>query len=211
MNNTFNIILRKAFALGVFTVTFLVAVVTLPIYAHAATFTVQLELGDSGSDVSALQTFLASDSSVYPEGIVSGYFGALTQAAVKRYQSKVGLPAVGRVGPMTIAALNGGGGGGGSSDVNAPITTSVSVTPTTNSASVTWSNNESVYGRVMYGTSWPFLYATAPSVTSQSGFNTTQTAVINGLQSQTTYVYVLESTDAAGNLNWTIGKNFRTQ
>ncbi len=79
-----------------------------------------LRQGMSGADVSELQSFLASDRAVYPDGAVSGYFGALTQAAVQRFQAKHGIvnsgsPAstgFGAVGPATrsvIAALCAGG------------------------------------------------------------------------------------------------------
>ncbi len=73
-----------------------------------------LKLGMSGSDVTHLQQFLAQDSSVYPEGVVSGYFGPLTQAAVQRWQAKhsivsSGSPATtgyGVVGSRTSAAMS---------------------------------------------------------------------------------------------------------
>jgi plastocyanin/peptidoglycan hydrolase-like protein with peptidoglycan-binding domain len=72
-----------------------------------------LRLGMSGSDVSALQQFLARDPSIYPEGRITGYFGALTQAAVQRFQAahnivSSGTPSTtgyGTVGPRTIAAI----------------------------------------------------------------------------------------------------------
>lgn len=47
-----------------------------------------LKKGDSGADVTRLQQFLALDPSVYPEAQVSGYYGELTEAAVKRFQCK---------------------------------------------------------------------------------------------------------------------------
>jgi len=176
---------------------------------YAATLSGQLQFGDTGSDVSALQTFLAADSSIYPEGLVTGYFGSLTQSAVMRYQSAHGISPVGRVGPVTLASINGFG-TGGSDDVNAPFTTSVGASAGSNSATITWLNNEPVFGAVMYGTNWPFLYATAPSVKSTSGFSSSQAAIVTGLQSRTTYFYVLESTDVAGNLSYTIGNTFTT-
>jgi peptidoglycan hydrolase-like protein with peptidoglycan-binding domain len=72
-----------------------------------------LRMGASGADVSNLQAFLALDRTVYPEGIVSGYYGGLTQAAVERWQAKYnivssGSPATtgfGVVGPRTAAAI----------------------------------------------------------------------------------------------------------
>lgn len=72
-----------------------------------------LKLGASGVDVSSLQQFLAQDRSIYPEGLVTGYYGALTQSAVQRWQTKFGVVSSGSssttgfgvVGPRTIAAI----------------------------------------------------------------------------------------------------------
>src|SRR3989344_7756184 len=46
-----------------------------------------LRRGISGDDVLRLQQFLARDPSVYPEAITSGYYGALTERAVQRWQA----------------------------------------------------------------------------------------------------------------------------
>jgi peptidoglycan hydrolase-like protein with peptidoglycan-binding domain len=72
-----------------------------------------LRLGSSGSDVTRLQQFLARDTSVYPEGTASGYYGTLTQSAVSRWQSKYNIVSAGSpsttgwgvVGPRTAAAI----------------------------------------------------------------------------------------------------------
>jgi plastocyanin/peptidoglycan hydrolase-like protein with peptidoglycan-binding domain len=73
-----------------------------------------LKIGASGDDVSRLQQFLARDSAVYPEGKVTGYYGALTQAAVQRWQAKYNVVSSGSpdttgygvVGPRTAAAIS---------------------------------------------------------------------------------------------------------
>ena len=59
--------------------------------------------GSRGEDVRQLQEFLAQDSDIYPEGIITGYYGVGTEAAVKKWQAKNGIPAVGIVGRQTIA------------------------------------------------------------------------------------------------------------
>lgn len=72
-----------------------------------------LKIGSSGDDVTRLQQFLARDVSVYPEGRVTGYFGPLTTAAVKRWQVKYNIissgdeasTGYGQVGPRTAAAM----------------------------------------------------------------------------------------------------------
>ncbi|MEK7630484.1 MAG: peptidoglycan-binding domain-containing protein [Patescibacteria group bacterium] len=71
---------------------YIVAVVMLvPYIAQAYTFTQFLQRGSSHPEVRELQIALKSDVSIYPEGIVSGYFGLLTEKAVQRFQAKYGI------------------------------------------------------------------------------------------------------------------------
>lgn len=73
-----------------------------------------LSVGSTGEDVTRLQQFLARDRNIYPEGMVTGYYGALTEAAVKRWQAAYnivtsGTPSTtgfGQVGPRTAAAMS---------------------------------------------------------------------------------------------------------
>ena len=65
-----------------------------------------LNLGSQNADVTALQERLTSEG-VY-SGPVTGYYGALTEAAVKKYQGLHGLSQLGNVGPATRALLNSG-------------------------------------------------------------------------------------------------------
>nr|MBA3947352.1 DUF3048 domain-containing protein [Herpetosiphonaceae bacterium] len=72
-----------------------------------------LTLGSSGADVSELQTLLNTWIGNHPEsGLaqlpISGYFGSLTDQAVRTFQQAQGLPAQGIVGPLTWAALGAG-------------------------------------------------------------------------------------------------------
>jgi len=62
------------------------------------------------ADVRRLQTLLATDKLIYPQGLVTGYFGSLTFQAVKKFQEVHGvavqnMAGVGVVGPLTRAAL----------------------------------------------------------------------------------------------------------
>jgi len=56
--------------------------------APVAAFKRNLSFGETSDDVTALQEFLAKDPEVYPRGLVTGYFGPLTKAAVIRFQEK---------------------------------------------------------------------------------------------------------------------------
>lgn len=61
----------------------------------------------------------------------------------------------------------------------------------------------------MYGKTWPFLYSTAPSV-STNGFGTIPRITINNLDANTTYYYIRESVDMSGNITWTTKETFTT-
>jgi hypothetical protein len=69
-------------------------------------FTTLLTYGSTGSAVTALQEQLTRDG-IYT-GSITGYYGDLTTAAVKAFQSKHGISSAGYVGPSTRAALNAG-------------------------------------------------------------------------------------------------------
>lgn len=72
--------------------------------ATAITYT--LRKGMVNSQVTKLQQILARDPSIYPEGLVTGYFGTATERAVKRFQKKYGIEQVGYVGPRTRTLLS---------------------------------------------------------------------------------------------------------
>lgn len=65
----------------------------------------QLREGAEGEDVKLLQAVLAADSTIYPEGRITGYYGKLTAQAVKRFQRANGLDQVGNVGPKTLEKI----------------------------------------------------------------------------------------------------------
>ena len=92
--------------------------------------TLQMKLGIQGDEISRLQAFLKQYPEIYPEGSVTGYYGALTKAAIQRFQEKYGIakagdPGYGEVGPKTRAKLNElmGAGTGVQTQVTAQIRT----------------------------------------------------------------------------------------
>lgn len=65
---------------------------TAPTTSLTGIFYRDLMVGSSGSDVTALQTFLESRGFlVMPYGVAKGYFGSLTKSAVARYQASVSI------------------------------------------------------------------------------------------------------------------------
>ncbi len=78
-------------------------------------FSRNLKFGDYGIEVKKLQECLKMDKTIYPEGLVTGYFGNLTRQAVIRFQEKYAEEILtpwnikhgtGFVGPTTRAKLN---------------------------------------------------------------------------------------------------------
>lgn len=73
--------------------------------------TKRLALGSQGDEVKTIQDLLAQDKEVYPEGLITGYFGSLTKKAVQKFQEKYNIAkkgdvGYGDVGPNTRAKIN---------------------------------------------------------------------------------------------------------
>jgi len=62
--------------------------------------------GDKDIEIEHLQEILSVDQDAYPEKLVTGYFGSLTQSALKRFQAKHGLSQTGIVDTATQKELN---------------------------------------------------------------------------------------------------------
>jgi len=58
-------------------------------------------IGSRSEEVKAIQEILKTDSDVYPEGYVTGYYGSLTEKAVRKLQKKCGIPETGVVDDAT--------------------------------------------------------------------------------------------------------------
>lgn len=76
--------------------------------------------GMTNEEVTSLQEILSADPDIYPEGLVTGYFGVLTEKAVKKFQKKHGIEQLGLVGPKTRNALHLFLGGLGTSTAHLP-------------------------------------------------------------------------------------------
>lgn len=180
----------------------------------------QLQLGMSGSDVRTLQTFLAVDPTIYPQGRVTGYFGYLTKSAVSNFQARNGIATVGRVGPQTLGVINAqmltGGNTGG--DAYAPSISNLNVTTSSNSATVMWNTSEGAKGVVYYSNIPLTTYENDNSVNvsgmtamTDNSLRTYQSVSLSNLQSNTTYYYLIYVTDSNGNVSVTMpNKTFRT-
>jgi len=64
-----------------------------------------LKRGMRGEEVKMIQEILRQDPEIYPEGLATGYYGPLTEAAVKRLQKRYGLPQTGEIDAKVQAIL----------------------------------------------------------------------------------------------------------
>ncbi len=196
--------------------------------AASATITVSLDLGSTGSDVTALQTYLATNASIYPSGLITGYFGPLTQAAVQRFQTTQGIVSsgtpestgYGRVGPRTMSVLN-------SLMLQptpivwdqSPILSYPMIQRTNTSATFTWTTNEPAQGQVYYDTSAlradeatgprQLPYVSGSYVAGVSG-QLNHVITISNLQPNTLYYYLVRATDNSGNMSMIWPSTFHT-
>lgn len=217
---------------AVFAISLLALALIIPFYANAAYISQTLDIGDSNADVTTLQTYLAQSTIFYPEALITGYFGQLTKAGVERFQSSHGIvtsgtpetTGYGRVGPLTLAKLNSvlGSGNPGSnvSWDSVPVLSNPTVTYTNTTATFAWTTNEQTTGQVYWNTS-PLAMneATGPrqqpyvsgTLASDGGsLQTGHTIVVSNLQPNTTYYYLVRSTDSVGSMSMIWPRSFRT-
>lgn len=70
-----------------------------------AEISANIKEGMTHEDVREIQEILATDKTIYPEGLVTGYFGPLTKNALARFQQKFELKATGQLDDETRAYL----------------------------------------------------------------------------------------------------------
>jgi hypothetical protein len=100
-STSLNAIVAPAPAASTVTTSLTVTVPPTPVQMFSTT----LQKGATASDVTTLQTILKTDPSIYPSGLITGYYGSATEAAVKKLQLKYGLPQTGIVDSATQAIL----------------------------------------------------------------------------------------------------------
>lgn len=181
-------------------------------HARADTLYRELEVGMSGPDVSSLQTFLTQDKTLYPEGKVTGYFGSLTKKAVRNFQSRNGIKMIGRVGPLTLTAINAKM---NNSKIRVISESNIKTTPTTVATSAPASSTEAILkvklvpllsgGLAKTGTSVPVSYLqitnTGKGYATLTGFTIKQ----NGSAPAESIIVGLTTIDDKGGLRGSVG------
>jgi peptidoglycan hydrolase-like protein with peptidoglycan-binding domain len=213
----------------VIAITAIVFVSFVGIHSAHAMISSQLDLGSTGSDVTELQTYLSSSPNLYPAKLVTGFFGPLTQAGVQMFQTEQNIVSsgspettgYGRVGPMTILRLNALNGASQPLTSNqAPIISVITVNSGQTSATLSWITSSQTRGQVFYDTaSLIYNEATGPQqqpyvsgawvYENSASFSHTITLV--NLRANTTYHFLVRSTDVQGNMTMIPQESFTTK
>lgn len=207
---------------GAFLALLFIASAALPL-AHAQITASELSVGSSGSQVTQLQQFLATNSKIYPSGDVTGYFGPLTQAAVTQFQVAYGIAQVGQVGPVTEAKINAIMASGFGLTTTVPIVSNLSAGQLSpNTAVVSWTTNTLTMGQVFFSTSpiqtneatgvyqIPYIGGNGANTNNNTSVGTNHSVQLTGLQPNTFYYYVARSIDQSGNVTMSEPLSFQT-
>jgi len=197
--------------------------------AHAAMISHTLDLGSTGQEVTDLQTYLAGTPAWYPEGLVPGYFGTLTQSGVQKFQTaqnivSSGTPTstgYGRVGPLTMNTLNQLMNSGNQSYAGSvPVLSPLMIQTSSNSVTFSWSTNEPTTGQSYWDTT-PIRadeatglhqtpYVSGTLALAPNGMQTYHTVTISNLMPNTIYYYFGRSIDASGDMSVYLESWFKT-
>lgn len=177
-----------------------------------SSFSADLGLGSRGEQVKALQTLLSKMPNIYPEAYVTGYFGKLTENAVKKLQKENNLDQVGRVGPKTRTLLNSLLISKNTDSVVYEVPMVNVLEASSNSATtgyIFWTTNKLTTSDLWYGTNSPLDTAVAAKVSDLSK-SFSHSHNLSGLATSTTYYYIVKVTDERGNSATTTEKSFKT-
>ncbi len=227
--------MKKISNIGMFTAVSVLATLGIATNVFAySTINSQLDFGETNADVTSLQTFFKDNSSIYPEGLVTGYFGSLSRSAVERFQTQKNIVSsgsaattgYGRVGPSTRDAINelisAGGWTNLSSDMTGPSIFNLTKYTGSNTVTFTWNTDELASAKVFYNTSpvtmsegdinsVGFGATSGYTATNDSLARQSQQIIINNLNANTRYYYVIVATDLKGNVSvWNPNTTFTT-
>jgi len=194
-----------------------------------ATIVNSLDFGSTGSQVTELQQFLATNPAIYPSGRVTGYFGLLTQGGVQNFQAAQGIVSsgtpsttgFGRVGPTTMARINSlSGGTTQNSGEQAPTLSTPVVQVVGTTATISWNTDQTAIGQIFYATapiqsdeaSGPHQqpYVSGTGMTLGGGYQQGHTVTLQNLASNTTYYFLVRATNTSGDMSMVLPSSFHT-
>ena len=211
---------KKFMFLGVIGI-FAMVFATLPSFVRADFSPLSgrsLTVGSSNGDVTALQQFLSSGKDVYPSGLVTGYFGGLTKAAVIQLQLAYDIDPIGIAGPATNAKINSVISNGQGMDISAPIIYNLTTSVSGRNMYINFNSNEAVKTTVFYDTTlinWnePTTSLGSPIISGatlvDNTFSSSKQLTLSNLNANSNYYFTVMTTDSRGNISLTVPKMFQ--
>lgn len=170
-----------------------------------------LKYGSKGSNVKALQAFMASNNDIYPGGSQDGSFGPATKAGVIQFQLAYNLTPDGIVGGGTRGVINNLISNGTNLDTFAPAINNLSVLPVGRNVNISFTSDEPVMSIVYYDTNnltwrdWDEreMSLKVPEITgtrnTDLAFSNTKQFTLSNLSPNTVYHYTVLVKDRSGN------------
>lgn len=144
-----------------------------------------LTKGTRSDEVKTLQTLLAKDSQIYPEGYVTGYYGALTSAAVGRFKNTHPTPSI------------------SVESIGVPRISEMSATSTATSMTIVWKTDVPTSAKIWWGSPGP-LDAERMTPVSTSALSEDHSAKFTGgIFASTTYAFIISVSDKNGSTSTT--------
>lgn len=144
-----------------------------------------LNKGTRSDNVATLQTLLAKDVQIYPEGYVTGYYGKLTSAAVERFKNKHDKP---RVSVESVAV---------------PHIFGLSATSTKTTMTVVWGTDVPTSAKIWWGSPGPLDTERMTPVSTAALSESHQAYFSGGIFASTTYAFVIAVSNKDGNTSTT--------
>jgi peptidoglycan hydrolase-like protein with peptidoglycan-binding domain len=144
-----------------------------------------LTKGTRSDEVKTLQTLLAEDPQIYPEGYVTGYYGTLTSAAVERFKNKHAKPGI------------------SVESIGVPHIFEIAATTTKTTMTVAWKTDVPTSAKIWWGSPGP-LDAERMTPISTTAFSEDHRALFTGgIFASTTYAFIIAVSDKDGNTSTT--------
>lgn len=156
-----------------------------------------LRRGETSNEVQKIQEFLKELPGIYPEGLTTGFFGELTEKAIRKFQERYGIEETGVVDAALYAKINELR-GGATSGVSVATSTVSIATSTVASSSLRFSFVYPVYGdRLIASTSQTIQW------NSSEQQNTVPTVRLDLYSGGAFIETIVSSTPNTGRYEWT--------
>lgn len=152
-----------------------------------------LEKGMRNDDVMTLQSLLAKDMQIYPEGYVTGYYGTLTSAAVERFKNKYNEPT------LTVES------------VGTPRISAIAATSTDTTMTIVWKTDVPTTAKIWWGAPGPLDPILMTPISTMTLSKDHSARFAGTMYASTTYAFIISATDENGNTSMTEEQNYVRQ